>query len=132
LNSERHLFCFPITKPYLTGTVTDHHERRKGESSTTFYDFRHSVDINDSGLAETIVAAIPRVVFASTIISTAVASIVVTAILVLISVSHNWFLELQPGIAGCVGEGRYTAVVLVSAAVKNHGFDSSCFCSFSQ
>jgi hypothetical protein len=131
LNREGHFFCFPVTKPYLTGTVTDHHERREGESSTTFDDFRYPVDINDSGLAETIVTAIPRVVFASAIISSAVTSIVVAAILVLVSVSHTWFLELQPGIAGCVGEGRYTAVVLVSAAVKNHGFDSSCLCSFS-
>ena len=106
-------------------------DRREVETSTTFYDLRYPVDSDDSGLAETIVATIPRVVVASTIISSAVTSIVVAARLVLISVSHNWFLKLQPGIAGCIGEGRYTAVVLVSAAVKNHGFDSSCFCSFS-
>jgi hypothetical protein len=41
-------------------------------------------------------------------------------------------LELQSGVSGGVGEGRYTAVIFVSPAVKNHGIDSSFLGSFSE
>tara|TARA_Y100000768_G_scaffold256596_1_gene195090 strand:- start:4508 stop:4708 length:201 start_codon:yes stop_codon:yes gene_type:complete len=41
-------------------------------------------------------------------------------------------LELQSGVSGGVGEGRYTAVIFVSPAVENHGIDSSFLGSFSK
>tara|TARA_B100000902_G_C27219707_1_gene868948 strand:+ start:1031 stop:1210 length:180 start_codon:yes stop_codon:yes gene_type:complete len=34
-------------------------------------------------------------------------------------------LELQSGVSGGVGEGRYTAVIFVSSAIKNYGIDPS-------
>jgi hypothetical protein len=49
-----------------------------------------------------------------------------------VSVSHDQLLKLQPGVASSVGEGRYTAVIFVSSAVKNHGIDTSCLSSFSK
>jgi hypothetical protein len=52
--------------------------------------------------------------------------------LIVVGISHDQLLELQSGVAGCVGEGRYTAVILVSSAVKNHGFDTSRLSSLSK
>ena len=116
-----------------TGAVANPHQRCEGESSAPLPDLRYAIDIDHPRFAKPIVATISGVVFASTIVASAVTSIVVATIWiwVLVNVSHHWFLELQPGVAGCVGEGRYTAMVFVSSAVKNHRFDASCSCAFS-
>jgi hypothetical protein len=113
--------------------VTDRYQRSEGKTPPALHHLRYTIDIDHPRFAKPVIATISGVVFASTIVASAVTSIVVSTIWiwVLVNVSHHWFLELQPGVAGCVGEGRYTAVVFVSSAVKNHRFDASCFCAFS-
>jgi hypothetical protein len=48
LDGKRDFFRFAISKADLASSITDNNQSREGETSSTFYDFSYSVDINYS------------------------------------------------------------------------------------
>src|SRR5690606_26211629 len=117
LDGEGHLLGLAVAEADPAVAVADDDERGEAEATTALHDLGDAVDVDDARLAQRGITGLARVGLG--LVPASAAWVVVSVCHVLSILPGTRVLELEPGVAGSVGEGLDPAVVAVAAPVED-------------